>query len=251
MKTTVITFALVAFLVAVTGCTSRKSVSVSSVTAQRAFSTKNFNKVEAHDILDVRVEVGKACAATVTAPDNLLEYVKVDVDGDALVARFDYPDGDVDFDGETPRIVVDVTMPRITAVSAQGMSSVKVRGASGGRLDVSTRGMSTLALVGDAAFDSFSVTSGGQSDFQAGNIRATSANITVTGQAFVALADLVTDNVIITAGGQATVEGKTLTTALSGVATASGQASISFGNQTGPVRITTTITGQSDINLGR
>jgi hypothetical protein len=106
----------------------------------------DFDSVEAGGVMDVEVVSQKDFSIEVQADDNILPYIKTEVDDGKLKV---YKEG---FTRLSPsgRIVVRISMPSTKGVEINGVSSAKVVGVNEESLEVRCNGASKMSISGSA-----------------------------------------------------------------------------------------------------
>jgi hypothetical protein len=129
----------------------------SSAQTSKDYTYSGFTKVQVDQQFSVNVRRGKEFAVSVTVNDNLVQYLKVEVQGDTLHLGLDpskkYTLAD---------LTADITMPGLEAVTADGASDVNIdRFAAAGALALKVAGASKLTLTAVKAKDASLDMSGG------------------------------------------------------------------------------------------
>ena len=145
----------------------------SGVTATDARNATGFTGVDVGGVFQVEITAGKDYAVEVEADDNLLQYIKTEVDGDVLRVT------------TTERlkshnaILVRVSAPDIDHVDASGASKVSLTGVNNSELTLDTSGASKVSLTGETGALKINVS--GASKIDADTLKAENANVDASG----------------------------------------------------------------------
>lgn len=120
------------------------SLSGSGTPASKTFDYSGFSGVRVDTAFAATITQGDAYAVSVTVDDNLVEHLRVEVDGDTLNIRLD-----PDYDYSDTDLTATVTMPGLKALEVTGGSSADVSGfAAGDDLGLEVSGAGTVAFAG-------------------------------------------------------------------------------------------------------
>jgi hypothetical protein len=124
-------------------------VNGSGTPATKTYDYTGFAGLSVNSAFDVTVTRGDAFAVSVTVDDNLVKHLRVELDGDTLRIGLE-----PHWSFSDTTLKAEVTMPTLTAVEADGSSSVQASGfASGDALDLRVSGASSVTLKGARAGD--------------------------------------------------------------------------------------------------
>jgi Putative auto-transporter adhesin, head GIN domain len=132
-----------------TGCSADDVGNLGTVTgsgtpATKTFDYTGFTGLRVDSAFRAEVTRGDAFAVSVTVDDNIVQHLRVEVDGDTL--RIGLEPG-YDYVGTT--LSATVTMPSLTALEVTGAAKADVSGfAAGDPLDLQASGDGSVALAG-------------------------------------------------------------------------------------------------------
>jgi hypothetical protein len=141
--------ALSLLLLVVAGCSVDIGGNLGQVTGSGTPETKQYDStgftgVRVDSAFQATVTRGDAFAVSVTVDDNLVEHLRVEVEGDTLHIGLD---PGYSYRDASPKATV--TMPSLTALEASGAAKAAVNGfTSGDALDLETSGAGQVTLTG-------------------------------------------------------------------------------------------------------
>jgi hypothetical protein len=142
----------------------------------RATQTRDvaaFTRVESPGSVDLRLHVGRPQRVEVRAGEKVIDDVRTSVHGGTLYVTFDHDGLSV---GDT---VVDATVPRLTAVDADGSGDIDVDGIRAGAFALRSNGSADVSLSGTAR--RLAVNLNGSGDAHLAGLEATEARVSVAG----------------------------------------------------------------------
>ena len=152
---------------------SFNSVKGSGVAASESRNVSGFKGIEVGGVFHVEVTAGKEFGVEVEADDNLLPYIKTEVNGDVLKIS------------TTERlrsgspIRVRISAPEIEDIGASGACKINVAELKSSKLRVDTSGASKVSLTGEAA--SLTIDVSGASNIDASGLKAENATVGASG----------------------------------------------------------------------
>jgi hypothetical protein len=150
-----------------------RSVKGSGVTAVDVRNVGTFSGVDVGGVFEVEITIAKDLEVTVETDENLLQYVKTEVEGDVLKIS------------ATERLKssgplrVRISVPDIESIEATGASKVSLTGVNNGDLRIDTSGASKIKLEGESS--SLSIQVSGASKVDGEKLKAESANVEASG----------------------------------------------------------------------
>ena len=168
----------------------------------RTYQVSDFSKVSLRGSDDVDVRVGSAFSVRAEGDPEVLEYLKIEKDGDTLEIGRRNRTG-FDWGGRGAKIFV--TMPRIVGAEIAGSGDMVIDRAEGATFDGDSAGSGTIAIatlaVDEATFDvagsggvraggtakSVKIGIAGSGDIAAGGLKANAADISIAGSGNVKL----------------------------------------------------------------
>jgi Putative auto-transporter adhesin, head GIN domain len=138
-----------------------------------------FSAITAQGGVAVDVTVGPAPSLTVTGDDNVVPVIRTEVHGDRLV--IDQREGYSS--KQRPRVTI--TLPDLTAVSAQGGTTIAITGAHGDRLALDASAGGAIHAAGKVATLTATARDGGR--LAARDLAATNARVDAAGAGAVEL----------------------------------------------------------------
>jgi hypothetical protein len=163
----------------------------SGVAASEAREANDFTGVDVGGVFQVEITAGKEFSVLVDADDNLLQYIKTEVNGDVL-----HIETTERINSTTP-IRVRISAPDIESVGASGASKVTLNGVNNSNLSVDTSGASKVKIEGETAEVKVEVS--GASSVDAESLKAKTAEVDASGASSVNL--FVTERVVADASG--------------------------------------------------
>lgn len=186
----------------------------------RSFALTGFDAVQLTGSDDVEVRTGDGFAIQASGPKDVIEHLKVELDGTTLkIGR----DGNMSWNwGGTSGAKIVVTMPAIKAAKLTGSGDFKVDRAAGdfdgvvsgsgdmaigalagGKAALSVTGSGTLAAAGSAS--TLNAVVAGSGDIDAGQLKVSQADVSITGSGSINADVAGPANVSITGSGDATL----------------------------------------------
>jgi hypothetical protein len=168
-----------------------RSVKGSGVAASDVRNVGSFKGVDVGGIFEVEIIAGKEFEVRVETDDNLLQYVKTEVDAGVLKIS------------TTERMKsheplrVRISAPSIESVEASGVCKVSLAGVKNSELRIDTSGASKIRLEGETT--SLSVDVSGASSVDGENLKAENANVEASGASNVSV--FVTGRLVSDASG--------------------------------------------------
>jgi hypothetical protein len=163
----------------------------SGVAASEAREANDFTGFDVCGVFQVEIIAGKEFSVLVDADDNLLQYIKTEVNGDVL-----HIETTERINSTTP-IRVRISAPDIESVGASGASKVTLNGVNNSNLSVDTSGASKVKIEGETAEVKVEVS--GASSVDAESLKAKTAEVDASGASSVNL--FVTERVVADASG--------------------------------------------------
>ncbi|HEV8591128.1 MAG TPA: head GIN domain-containing protein [Pyrinomonadaceae bacterium] len=163
----------------------------SGVAASETRNESGFKSVDVGGVFQVEITAQKDYSVEVSADDNLLQYIKTEVDGDTLRIS-----SEKRINSQTP-IIVRISAPNIEHVDASGASKVTVSGLKNSKFGLDTSGASKVDLSGETA--NLTIDVSGASKIDAENLIAARANVGASGASKVTLN--ATEDLIANASG--------------------------------------------------
>ena len=163
----------------------------SSVAASDVREARNFTGVDISGVFEVQIVAGKDFALEVQADDNLLQYIKTEVQDGVLKIETTER-----INSHTP-LRVRISAPDIERVEASGACKVSVEGVKNSDLAIDTSGASKVDLSGETGALDIDVS--GASKIDAEGLVTGIATVDASGASKVSL--FVTDRLTSTASG--------------------------------------------------
>jgi hypothetical protein len=151
----------------------------SGVAASEKRDESGFKSVDVGGVFQVEITAQKDYAVEVSADDNLLQYIKTEVDGDTLRISTEKR-----INSQTP-IIVRISAPNIEHVDASGASKVTVSDLKNSKFGLDISGASKVNLSGETAILTIDVS--GASKIDAENLNSANASVHATGASKVTL----------------------------------------------------------------
>ena len=167
----------------------------SAVAGSEVRTADDFNGVDVGGVFQVEITAGKDFSVVVEADDNLLQYIKTEVDHGVL-----HIETTERISSETP-LRVRVSAPDIETVEASGASKVALAGVNNSSLNIDTSGASKLKLEGETAAVRVEVS--GASSIDAEALKARTAEVDASGASSVRV--FVTERLVSDASGASRV----------------------------------------------
>ena len=103
----------------------------------------DFKQIEVGGVFQVEITAQKDFSVQVDADDNLLQFIKTEVDGDVLKIECEK-----DINSKTP-IRVRISAPDIERIESSGASKITVADLKNSSLDLDSSGASKIAVAGE------------------------------------------------------------------------------------------------------
>lgn len=142
-----------------------------SKTEQR--NVTGFSEIKAGGAVNLEVDAGKEFIVSVEADDNLLQYIKTEVNGNTLKI---YSEGNI---SPTAKLNVKISMPVLEGLDISGASDAKVMNVKADSLELKASGASEINIVGEA--NELKAEASGASEINAENLRTQSAEVDANG----------------------------------------------------------------------
>lgn len=169
----------------------KSGIKGSGVAASEAREADDFTGVDVGGVFQVEITAGKDFAVLVDADDNLLQYIKTEVNGDVL-----HIETTERINSTTP-IRVRISAPNIESIEASGASKVSLAGVKNSNLRVDTSGASKVKIEGETSEVTVEVS--GASSVDAESLKAKTADVDASGASSVNL--FVTERLVSDASG--------------------------------------------------
>lgn len=132
-----------------------------------------FDSIEVSGIFQVEIVSGKDFSVEVQTDDNLVQFVKTDVDDGTLEISLDKK--------VSPRsdLIVRVTAPNIKKIESSGVSKITASGIKNDSLAIESSGASKISAAGETA--KLSVNVSGAGSVNAEDLKAVDADIRASG----------------------------------------------------------------------
>lgn len=152
-----------------------KKVHESGVTANEKRDVADFDSIETSGAITVEVVSQKGFNVSVEADQNILPYIKTEVDGDTLKI---YREGRFSFYGNS-KVVVRIAMPEIKRVDISGASTANISDVKEESLDLQCSGASKISVSGEVKELRSEVS--GASKIDAESLKAENAEVSASG----------------------------------------------------------------------
>lgn len=163
----------------------------SAVAATEPRTATGFTGVDVGGIFQVEITAGKDFSVEVDADDNLLQYIKTDVDNGVL-----HIETTQRISSHTP-LRVRISAPEIERIEASGASKVALAGVKNSSLDIDTSGASKVKIEGETTEVRVEVS--GASSIDAESLKARTASVDASGASSVTV--FVTERLVSDASG--------------------------------------------------
>lgn len=129
-----------------TGCRigNLTEVKGSGVAKTETRNVKGFNKVDASGAVNLEIAAGKDFGLSIETDDNLLQYIKTEVNGDTLKI---YSEGRI---SPTNKLNVKLSMPEMVNLELSGASDANVSNAKSDLVILKASGASKIKIDGEA-----------------------------------------------------------------------------------------------------
>jgi hypothetical protein len=152
---------------------TKQRIAGSGVIKTETRTGEDFQNIETSGGMVVEVTNSREFLIEVETDDNLLEYVKTEVDGDTLKI---YSKGWL---SPSNKMIVRVSMPEINEAEVSGASNLSISGIQNDRLSVSASGASKITLKGDV--HSLFADLSGASKIEAAELTANNTGVDASG----------------------------------------------------------------------
>ena len=142
-----------------------------SKTEQR--NVTGFKRVDAGGAINVEVDAQKDFSVNVEADDNLLQYIKTEVNGDTLKI---YSEGRI---SPSAKLNVKISMPEIEGINLSGASDGRISNVKADELELKVSGASEVSINGEAK--TLEADASGASTINAENLKVEDANVEASG----------------------------------------------------------------------
>ena len=149
------------------------AVAGSGTPASENRDVDGFSSVDVGGVFQVEIVAQKDYSVQVNADDNLLQYIKTEVDGDVLKIE-----ADKRLNSKTP-IVIRISAPNIEKIEASGASKVAISDLKNSSFDVDTSGTSKVSVAGET--ERLKIEVSGASNVDAENLKAENADVDASG----------------------------------------------------------------------
>lgn len=167
------------------------AVKGSSVAGSETRSANGFSGIAVGGVFQVEITAGKDFSVEVEADDNLLPYIKTEVEGNVL-----HIEATERINSHTP-LRVRISAPDIDGVDASGASKFSIIGIDNSSLKIDTSGASKVKIEGETAEIRIEVS--GASSIDAESLTARTAVVDASGASSVNL--FVTERLVSDASG--------------------------------------------------
>jgi len=206
-----------------------------AVVSRRVPVTADVDRIEVDDAFSATIRVGAAASSgSVRIDDNLVDRLRIDVDGDTL---------SIELDGRVRNATLELhlSLDRLERLWASGASRVRVDGVVDDDLGIDASGASSIDIPA-AELDELVVGLSGASRATLGG-SASTLDAEVSGASRLASFDLATDEARVAVSGAGEVE---LTVEDELEATASGASSVRYEGD--PDRVISDVSGSSSVS---
>ena len=157
----------------------KSGIKGSGVATSEARAAADFTGVDVGGVFQVEITAGKDYSVSVDADDNLLQYIKTEVNGDVL-----HIETTERINSTTP-IRVRIAAPDIESIAASGASKVSLAGVKNSFLNVDTSGASKVKIEGETSEVKVEVS--GASSIDAESLKAKNASVDASGASSVSV----------------------------------------------------------------
>jgi hypothetical protein len=151
----------------------------------RAYDYADFQGVEVSGQWQVTIERGDAWQVAVEAPAELIESLRVRVEGDALDLSYEGRSWFGDFDGDNA-LEATITMPALESLEISGTSMVRFSGFDGSTLSLDVSGAGNIRGAA-SRFDELTLDVSGAVNVELGDVPVTDARVDISGAGNVTL----------------------------------------------------------------
>jgi len=136
-----------------------------------------FHAIENHAVCDLLVTVGKPCAVTVQAEENVIPQVVTEIKGGTLIITLDR-----NLNVSTP-VRVSIMMPKLDKFTNSGVGTAKIDGLRESFLSIQESGAGSLSATGTADMVDLTLSGVGNADLKDLRAKAVTALLSGTGSA--------------------------------------------------------------------
>lgn len=129
-----------------------------------------FNRVESNLAVTMSIVVGKPQSVELTFDDNLIDFIRTDIDGKTLVIE-----SDESFSSES-ELVIKITVPSLELIRSQGSGDIDIANVDSKRFRVDLSGSGTIRVDGKS--DMVDIEINGSGEVNTADL--TSGDVTVT-----------------------------------------------------------------------
>ena len=172
------------------------SVKGSGVTRSEVRNQTGFKGVDVGGVFEVEIVAGKDFAVEVEADDNLLPFIKTEVEDGVLHIRTS------ENIKSQNSMRLRIAAPDIESLEASGASKVSLEGVNNTSLKVDTSGASKLRIAGDTGSLEVEVSGAGKIDAE--SLKAKSATVDASGASHVSV--YATERLVTDASGASKIE---------------------------------------------
>lgn len=134
----------------------------------------DFRRIRIECSIDLECEIGNTTQLSVTSDDNLLPFIRTEVEGDTLVIELE--DGSYDFETDT---LVRVVTPGFEGLAINGSADANLRGLDSSQLQLSVSGSGDVTAQGRT--DRLGVSISGSGDMHLYDLQAREAKVQISG----------------------------------------------------------------------
>ncbi|HEV2594115.1 MAG TPA: head GIN domain-containing protein [Sphingomicrobium sp.] len=196
----------------VTGC-SHGDAEGGGPTVSRNYQVGNFQEVELAGHYDVDIHTGAPVSVSATGPENVLNRLRVEVDGNKLTIGPKHSGGWFHFGWTSTRNVhVTVTVPTLSGATLAGSGVINVDKVHGGSFEGSVAGSGQLNVT-NVDVQSLKLNISGSGSGKAGSGRAQSAEFDIAGSGSLDAGAVQTQQVKVSIAGSGGVRAHATSTA--------------------------------------
>lgn len=183
-------------------------------TVSRNYQVGNFQQVELAGHYDVEIRTGAPVSVSARGPENVLNRLQVEVDGDKLEIRPKNDSGWFHFGHRFSReaVHVTVTVPTLTAATLAGSGVINVDKVQGGNFEGTVAGSGQLNVT-SVDVQQFKLSIAGSGGAKAGQGKAQSAEYDIAGSGSLDAGAVQTQQVKVSIAGSGGVRANASSTA--------------------------------------
>jgi hypothetical protein len=132
-----------------------------------------FTQIEVSGGISVTARIGSSYALEVSAQENILPFIAIDVEGDTLRIR------STESYSTSEGVEVAVTTPALVGISMSGGSQGRIEGLDAERLDIELNGGAAVTATGTATSLALNMTGGSRASLE--NLAATTITLDLSG----------------------------------------------------------------------